>query len=68
MIDGDKLETILQRRFPGASLDQIAAAANAIIGLDCQVAGDRCGDGDGAGCARKKAEARMALRLPSAAP
>jgi len=34
MVDRQKLETILLRRFPGAKLDQIAAAANAIMGLD----------------------------------
>jgi hypothetical protein len=34
MIDRQQLESILQRRFPMATLDQIAAAANAIMGLD----------------------------------
>jgi hypothetical protein len=34
MIDRQKLETLLSRRFAGASHDQIAAAANAIMGLD----------------------------------
>ena len=34
MIDRQKLEIVLQRRFPGASLEQVAAAANAILGLD----------------------------------
>jgi hypothetical protein len=34
MIDRQKLETLLSRRFVGASRDQIAAAANAIMGLD----------------------------------
>lgn len=33
MIDRQKVETILRRRFPGADWDQIAAAANAIMGL-----------------------------------
>ena len=33
MIDRQKLETLLIRRFAGASHDQIAAAANAIMGL-----------------------------------
>ena len=36
MIDRQKLETLLSRRFPGASSDQIAAAANAIMGLDSE--------------------------------
>lgn len=34
MIDRQKLETVLCRRFPGATRDQVAAAANAIMGLD----------------------------------
>jgi hypothetical protein len=34
MIDRQKVETILYRRFTGAKWDQIAAAANAIMGLD----------------------------------
>lgn len=34
MIDRLKLETILSRRFPGATGGQIAAAANAIMGLE----------------------------------
>jgi hypothetical protein len=34
MLDRQKLETILLRRFPGARRDQIAASANAIMGLD----------------------------------
>lgn len=33
MVDRQKLETVLSRRFPGATHDQIAAAANAIMGL-----------------------------------
>jgi hypothetical protein len=34
MMDRQKLETLLSRRFPGASRDQVAAAANAIMGLE----------------------------------
>ncbi len=33
MIDREKVIAILTKRFPGASADQIAAAANAIVGL-----------------------------------
>jgi hypothetical protein len=33
MIDRQKLEAILARRFPGSARPQIAAAANAIMGL-----------------------------------
>ena len=34
MLDRQKVETILLRRFPGATIDQVATAANAIMGLD----------------------------------
>ena len=34
MVDRQKLETILMRRFPGATPTQIAAATNAIVGLE----------------------------------
>jgi hypothetical protein len=33
MLDRQKIETILMRRFPGVSASAIAAAANAIMGL-----------------------------------
>ena len=33
MLDRQKLETVLGRRFVGSTRDQIAAAANAIMGL-----------------------------------
>jgi hypothetical protein len=33
MIDREKVIAVLRRRFPGAGPDQIAAAANAIVGL-----------------------------------
>lgn len=33
MLDRQKLEAILSRRFPGATRDQVATAANAIMGL-----------------------------------
>ena len=33
MLDRQKVEIVLTRRFPGASRDQVAAAANAIMGL-----------------------------------
>ena len=34
MIDREKVLAVLYKRFPGATLDQRAAAANAIVGLD----------------------------------
>jgi hypothetical protein len=33
MLDREKVETILRRRFAGATRDQVAAAVNAIMGL-----------------------------------
>lgn len=33
MLDRQKVEAILARRFPGATRDQVATAANAIMGL-----------------------------------
>jgi hypothetical protein len=33
MLDRQKLETILLRRFPGATREQVALSANAIMGL-----------------------------------
>ena len=34
MIDREKVLAVLHKRFPGSTLDQLAAAANAIVGLD----------------------------------
>ncbi len=34
MIDREKVLTVLRKRFPGAAVQQVAAAANAIVGLD----------------------------------
>lgn len=34
MIDREKVLTVLQKRFPGARLTELAAAANAIVGLE----------------------------------
>jgi hypothetical protein len=34
MLDRAKLETLLARRFPGSAREQIASAANAIMGMD----------------------------------
>ncbi len=33
MVDREKVLAVLRKRFPGASPDQVAAAANAIVGL-----------------------------------
>ena len=50
MIDRQQLESILCRRFPGALLDQIAAAANAIMGLDREAPADPQCENRGCGC------------------
>ena len=34
MLDREKVVAVLKRRFPGSAIDQVAAAANAIIGLE----------------------------------
>jgi hypothetical protein len=34
VLDRQKIETILLRRFPGATRDQVAVSANAIMGLN----------------------------------
>lgn len=53
MIDRQQLESILQRRFPGATLVQVAAAANAIMGLDrAESSGGHCGENGRACCSR----------------
>lgn len=66
MIDREKLENILRRRFPGASLNQVAAAANAIIGLDGQEPENHQGADGGStiGSRRKGGDAPMAHALP----
>ena len=66
MIDRQQLESILQRRFPTATLDQIAAAANAIMGLDrAEAAGGHCGDDGHTCCSRNRSSApAVAPALP----
>lgn len=34
MIDREKVLAVLRKRFPGSAPEQVAAAANAIVGLD----------------------------------
>ena len=47
MLDRQKLETILSRRFPGATRDQVAVSANAIMGLDEEWEEVQCHDFQG---------------------
>ena len=61
MIDRQQLETILCRRFPGATPEQVAAAANAIMGLNHEPTADRhCGESGGAceSCRKSDADER----------
>ena len=64
MIDRQQLESILSRRFPGAPLAQIAAAANAIMGLDRETPADRHGRSVSSACA-PPADGGVAPALPS---
>jgi hypothetical protein len=34
MLDREKVVAVLKRRFPGSAIEQVAAAANAIVGLE----------------------------------
>ena len=34
MLDREKVVAVLKRRFPGSAIGQVAAAANAIVGLE----------------------------------
>lgn len=34
MLDREKVVAVLKRRFPGSPIEQVAAAANAIVGLE----------------------------------
>jgi hypothetical protein len=34
MLDREKIVAVLKKRFPGSGADQVAAAANAIVGLE----------------------------------
>ena len=56
MLDRQKVEAILSRRFPGAASDQVAAAANAIMGLseewEVTTSPSRSGSSAGANTAR----------------
>jgi hypothetical protein len=67
MIDRQQLEAILGRRFPGAPLAQIAAAANAIMGLDRQSPADRHCDEASCDChgAGRRDHCDVASQLPS---
>ena len=65
MLDRQKLETILTRRFPGASCQQVAGSANAIMGLDEEWEELQCDDFDAlAAEVADGAEIRVLRRRP----
>ena len=50
MLDREKIVTVLKRRFPGSTPEQVATAANALVGLEDEwtqislpIGGDVCG-------------------------
>jgi hypothetical protein len=44
MVDREKVVSVLVKRFPGAPLCDVAAAANAIVGLDTEFAPVEAGE------------------------
>ena len=65
MLDRQKLETILVRRFPGATRDQVAVSANAIMGLDEEWQEMQCHDFQALAALRAEgAEFRVLRRRP----
>lgn len=65
MIDREKVVAVLRKRFPGAASDQMAAAANAIVGLDDEweeITSQRSEPHDLADAARQGEELRVFRR------
>jgi hypothetical protein len=65
VIDRQKLETILLRRFPGATRDQLAVSANAIMGLKEEWEEVQCHDFEALGAQRAAGEEFRVLRRRS---
>jgi hypothetical protein len=65
MIDRQKLETILLRRFPGATRDQLAVSANAIMGLNEEWEEVQCHDFEALAAQRDAGEEFRVLRRRS---
>lgn len=51
MLDREKIVTVLKRRFPGATPEQVAVAANALVGLDDEWVEVQLPEGAADGCA-----------------
>jgi len=65
MLDRQKIETILVRRFPGATRNQVAVSANAIMGLDDEWEEVGCHDLQSLAVEREEgAEFRVLRRRP----
>ena len=62
MLDRQKIETILARRFPGATRDQVAVSANAIMGLDEEWEEVQCHDFQALAAQRAEGEEFRVLR------
>ena len=62
MLDRQKVETILLRRFPGATRDQVAVSANAIMGLNEEWEEVQCHDFEALADQRAQGEEFRVLR------
>lgn len=62
MIDRQKVETILTRRFPNATRDQVAVSANALMGLDEEWEEVQCYDFEALTARREEGEEFRVLR------
>jgi hypothetical protein len=65
VLDRQKLETILLRRFPGATRDQVAVSANAIMGLNEEWEEIQCHDLEALAAQRAVGEEFRVLRRRS---
>jgi hypothetical protein len=65
VIDRQKLETILLRRFPGATRDQVAVSANAIMGLNEEWEEVQCRDFGALAARRSEGDEFRVLRRRS---
>lgn len=65
MLDRQKLETILSRRFSGATRDQVAVSANAIMGLNEEWEEIHCHDFEALAAQRADGEEFRVLRRRS---
>jgi len=63
MVDREQLETLLANRFPGATREQIAAAANAIMAMTRPV-GNPADDGRSLRTASRRARHRNCVADP----